>query len=230
VVFDDGDAIVKTVQFEQPTAWLVAQMQREARPWQTWWAIEQLRQHAAHDSVAAASLVTAALHGRYALTRAQAMVALGTVETPASVAALTQGVQDTAVIVRRGAVEGLGTIGTWGALEVERSVFAHDQSDLVRADALQILLMAPTISPLERQALFAQALLQETYDDVIPVIAIKAMAVTSCDTLTVATLHEALGHPHVAAALAAADPILESHAPRCRAILAAQLHQPISAH
>ena len=32
VVFDDGDAIVKTVQFPQPTPWLVAQLRREARP------------------------------------------------------------------------------------------------------------------------------------------------------------------------------------------------------
>lgn len=195
VVFDDADQIVKTVQFPQPTSWLLAMVQREARPWQTWWAIDQLRQRAATDSLAARVLIEAALQGHYALTRAQAALALGAAPTVAAVKALTQAVHDSAVIVRRGALQGLEAINTPVTLAVMRTVVDQDPSDLVRADAIQGVLAAARVSPAERQQLLAQALATPTYRDVVALSAIKSLLKAGCDSVTMMTIHAAVANP-----------------------------------
>lgn len=212
VVFDDGDAVVKTLDFPQPTAWLVAQLRLEAHPWQTWWVVEQLRDRARHDPAATAALVVAAREGRYALTRTHALVAVGmlsagtgtAVITPATaLAAMTMGTHDTAVIVRRAAVRGLAVLGTPAAVAVERSLFLHDPSDQVRADAVHDLLMTPATSAQERQALFAQALRwPPTYEDLVPLAAVSALSLAGqCDTATMETFRAALRQPGGAATL-----------------------------
>ena len=244
VVFDDGDAIVKTLAFPQPTAWLVAQLQRDARPWQTAWVIEQLRQRAGQDTAAVTALGRAAQHGRYALTRAQALIALGSVTTSAAPAVVTQavtpavlrGVEDTAVLVRRAALYGATQLGTPTAHTVIRNAFAHDSSLLVRADAITSLLLAPTTSPAERQTLFARALQEpSSYLDMVPTAAVKAMAMTTCDSTTLTTLQTAMHQPGVTAMLQRVtneltESIGSSIDPTCLQTFAGLLPLPVASH
>lgn len=247
VVFDDADAIVKTLTFPQPTPWLVAQLRREAHPWQTGWAIDQLGVRAGiGDSRAQAALVTAASAAHHTLTRAQALIALQGVTQPAKVvtvqAVFMQGVQDTAVMVRRAAVVGLAHLATpegWGML---RQVATHDASALVRAEALQRLLLSPTTSPEERRALFAQALQgplsYQGYQDLLPFTAIRVLsAMGQCDSATVALIQTTIQRPEGAAMVRrvtdqltmmfAAQLVGPSADPTCVQTFAAQL--PLSA-
>ncbi len=84
VVFDDENAVVKTLDFEQPTAWLANLLARNADLWNRAWAIAQLAARPA-DSLAGAALAGAARGADHPLTRAQAAVALR--KFPAAVAA-----------------------------------------------------------------------------------------------------------------------------------------------
>ena len=244
VVFDDGDGIVKTLVFPQPTPWLVAQVQREARPWQTAWVVDQLRQRAGQDADALAALLETALHARYSLTRAQALIALGSIATPTTSPILTQaitpvvlmGLRDTAVLVRRAALYGVTRLGTRRADAAIRETFAQDPSDLVRADAIQSLLLATTTSPAERQTLFAHALQEpSTYLDMVPQAAVRAMAMTTCDSMTLATLRTAMRQPGVTAMLQrVTDALIASQSssmdPTCLETFAAQLPVPVASH
>src|SRR5216117_2792216 len=75
VIFDDGNAILKRLTFEQPTAWLAAQLQRDPNLWNRHWIIAQLA-HRPADTAAAAAVVKAATNADYFLTRAGAATAL----------------------------------------------------------------------------------------------------------------------------------------------------------
>lgn len=243
VVFDDADAMVKTLSFPQPTAWLVSQLRREARPWQTGWAIDQLGVRAgAGDQRARAALATAARTAHYTLTRAQALIALQRVTQPAAVstvlATFTGSVHDTAVMVRRAAVVGLARLATPAGWVVLRRVATQDASALVRAEALQHLLLSPTTSAEERHTLFAQALQGPPgYQDLLPFSAIRALSVTEgCDSTAVALIHATIQHPEGAAmvrritdqlsTLFAARLLGPSADPTCVQTFAAQLPLP----
>jgi aminopeptidase N len=197
VVFDDADAIVKTLHFAQPTAWLVAQLHREATPWQTWWIIEQLHGRAATDPAAANALIAAVRQGKYPLTRAQAAVALDSVTTADAVAALSQALQDTAVLVRRGALQGLKAHGTPVALAAVTSAFQHDSSDIVRLDALIDLLRNPAIPAAEQRVLFTDALQQASYRDAVRFGAVMSTIGPDrdCDSAKVAILRAMIHDP-----------------------------------
>jgi aminopeptidase N len=75
VVFDDGDAILKELTFEQPTSWLATQLDHDADLWNRAWVIEELAKRPA-DAAALAALARAATSADYFLTRAQAAEAL----------------------------------------------------------------------------------------------------------------------------------------------------------
>ena len=208
VVFDDGDAIVKTLDFPQPTPWLATALRRETRPWQTWWTIDQLRQRASQEATQEATARTALLwtarHGRFALTRAQALMALSAVgpHTPPSVLAALQAADaDTSVLVRRAAVQGLAAVGTPAAERALLDISAHDASPLVRATALfRGLGTAPRDT---QRARFVQALqAPPSYADIVPLAATWRMALAGqCDSATMATLRTATRDPQVAATL-----------------------------
>src|SRR6266568_4021940 len=55
VVFDDGNTILKELSFDEPTAWLATQLDRDADLWNREWVIEQLAQRPA-DAAAVAAL------------------------------------------------------------------------------------------------------------------------------------------------------------------------------
>ena len=63
VVFDAGNAVVKTLDFAQPTPWLATLLEREQNLWNRAWAIGQLRSRHA-DTAAAGALTRAATRGR----------------------------------------------------------------------------------------------------------------------------------------------------------------------
>jgi hypothetical protein len=179
IVFDDADAIVKTLRFAQPTAWLVAQLQREATPWQTWWAIAQLRDRASTDPTAARALMAAVKSGTYPLTRAHAAAALDAVNTASAVPVLSHALRDTAVIVRRGAVRALGVKRTLAARAALTSAFQHDTSDIVRFDAVAALLGDSTRATADQAAVLKEALRQSSYRD-----AVRTRAILSAVRIT----------------------------------------------
>ena len=80
VVFDDDNTLLKTLNFEQPTAWLATQLRRDPDLWNRLWAIQQLAARGA-DTVAAAALVQAATGADYFRTRAHAVEALASCPT-----------------------------------------------------------------------------------------------------------------------------------------------------
>ncbi|MFL5496189.1 MAG: M1 family metallopeptidase, partial [Gemmatimonadales bacterium] len=71
VVFDDEDAVVKGLTFDQPTPWLANQLARSSGLWSRFWAIGQLSRRTA-DTAAGAALARAAQGADYFRTRAQA--------------------------------------------------------------------------------------------------------------------------------------------------------------
>jgi aminopeptidase N len=221
VVFDDADAIVKTLRFAQPTAWLVAALHREATPWQTWWTIEQLRGRAAHDSAAATALMAEVRQGKYPLTRAQAAVALEAVHTREAVATLSQALQDTAVLVRRGTVQGLDAIGTPAALAALTSAFQHDPSDIVRFDAIAALLRNPAVPVTAQRTLLTDALRQSSYREVVRFGALLSLIGPNrdCDSAKVAMvrtlIHDPTVGPAVTNGVAAVNRLFMSFGPAC---------------
>ena len=60
VVFDDGNTVLKTLDFDEPTAWLATQLARDPDLWDRFWAIKQLASRAP-DSTAGAALAPAVL-------------------------------------------------------------------------------------------------------------------------------------------------------------------------
>ena len=232
VVFDDADAMVKTLDFPQPTTWLVAQLAREGGPWQTWWAIEQLRHRASKEPRAATALIQATREGHYALTRAQAAVALDSIGTPTAMAALLAALGDSAVLVRRAALQGLRGEWTPAALAVARTLIDRDASDLVRAEAIQSVLTAPATTTAERLALFREALQwPPTYLNVVQTAAVKGMALHGCDSAAVAVFRAAVTPPGTAVTLQQATTTLTKEwpadaDPTCLGTFAAQLPPP----
>ncbi|HKO14962.1 MAG TPA: M1 family aminopeptidase, partial [Gemmatimonadaceae bacterium] len=83
VVFDDGNRILKTLAFDEPTAWLAEQLRRDANLWNRQWAIEQLATRTS-DAAASEALAAAAAGADHPFTRALAATALA--KFPAAVA------------------------------------------------------------------------------------------------------------------------------------------------
>jgi len=138
VVFDDENAVVKTLAFDQPTSWLAALLARHPDLWNRSWAIGQLARRA-DDSLAGAALARAAGGADHPLTRAQAVLALA--GFPAGVArpAVDAALGDTSARVRRAAVAALGGLGGEGAGAAAARVWREDPSYEVRAAALTAL-------------------------------------------------------------------------------------------
>jgi aminopeptidase N len=199
VAFDDANAVVKTLDFQQPTAWLATLLARHPHLWQRAWAIQQLAGRGT-DSVAGAALAAAARSADYFLTRAEAAEAL--TSFPAAVArpALDRAARDSSAQVREAAVAALGQLGGTAALATVQRAWQADSSDQVRAAALVALarLNAP-----EARAAILEGLRTPSYRDAIQNAAIT-LAVHRADPELVAAIAGELGsQPLPAAALAA---------------------------
>ncbi len=175
VVFDDGNRVLKSLSFQQPTAWLATQLQRDPDLWDREWVIGQLADRVG-DPAAAAALADAAAHADYFRTRTDAVEALGHFAAPVAFPALQAALQDTSAAVRNSAVDALGALGGADAVALLRGAFARDSSYEVRAAAVRALVQAD--SALAHETI-AAALAESSYQDVIQNAAFRAIALTN---------------------------------------------------
>ncbi len=188
VIFDDGNHILKTLTFDEPTAWLAAQLKRDGDLWNRQWAIDQLSKRGS-DNAAAAALADAATTADYALTRAQASSALGHFGAAVALPALQRAVRDTSSAVRSAALAGLAQLGGEQALEAARNAWRNDASYDVRAAALSALVRLDSAN---RHAIIAEAMRTPSYQDAIRNAAMSA-AFRSGDTSFVDAVQALIG-------------------------------------
>ncbi len=138
VVFDEGNTVLKTLEFAQPTAWLAAQLRADPDLWNLAWVIEQLGARTG-EPAARSALAAATTGADYFLTRALAATALEAFPGPEAEAALVAALADTAASVRQAALTALGKRGAMGAAPAVRAHWEHEASDEARAAALTAL-------------------------------------------------------------------------------------------
>jgi aminopeptidase N len=194
VVFDENNALLKTLTFDQPTHWLLTQLSRDPDLWNRSWVIDQLARRTG-DSLAAAALTRAARGADYYLTRAQAAAALrgfpGEVAEPALEAAM----RDTSAAVREAAVAALSALGGPRAQAAAEAAWKSDSSYEVRASALTALAGMDSVGS---RGVVLAGLNTPSYRDVIQTAAIAAV-VQSPDSALIDGLETILGQQRLAA-------------------------------
>ncbi len=163
IVFDDQNAVVKQLDFRQPTPWLANMLARSPDLWNRAWAIVQLADRPA-DSLAGAALAAAARGADHPRTRAQAAVALR--KFPASVAgpALDAASRDTSSRVRAAAA-------SVAPYELAAAAWEKDSSYEVRSAALAAMARR---DPARARSAILSGLGTPSYRDVIQNVAIAA--------------------------------------------------------
>jgi len=203
VVFDDGNAILKELIFDQPTAWLATELRRDPDLWNREWAIEQLATRTA-DTAAAAALAWAATSADYFLTRVGGAEALARFPRATAEAPLAAALRDTSARVRRAALTALDQFAGGDAriAALARAAFQADPSYEVHAAALAVLAHADSTA---RDSAVAVGLATPSYQDVIREAAYRIIAHTG-DTSAIPRVEGLLGDgqfpAHVLAALA----------------------------
>ena len=199
VVFDDGNAVLKTLTFDEPTAWLATQLKRDPDLWNRFWVIRQLTGRGA-DTAAARALADAATGADYFLTRAQAVEALAAFPPGRAVPVLERAVRDTSAAVRESALGALGELGGERAIALARAALSNDPSYQVRAAAVSTL--ARTDSA-HRRAVIAEGLGLSSYQESIRVAALGAIVQTN-DTTFIDSVEGLLNQLRTAARVLAA--------------------------
>ena len=181
VVFDDGNTILKQLRFDQPTAWLATQLQRDPNIWNRHWVIAQLSQRS-NDPAAGAALAQAATSADYFLIRVAAIGALAAFPPSVALTPLQAAAGDTSAQVRAAAIEALGTMEGGGAqaAALARRAWTSDSSDAVRAAAVTTMALADTAN---RRTIVLQALATPSYRDAIQIAAYRVIAGTGDTTL-----------------------------------------------
>jgi aminopeptidase N len=172
VVFDENNAMLKSLTFEQPSRWLATQLARDPDLWNRSWVIDQLSRRTA-DSVAASALVRAARGADYFRTRSQAVAALQRFPVTLALPAVEATLRDTSAVVRNAAVVSLGVLGGPRAQAAVLNAWKRDPSYQVRASALTALARIDSIGA--RPYVLA-GLSTSSYRDVIQTAAIGAAA------------------------------------------------------
>jgi aminopeptidase N len=189
VIFDDGNAVLKTLTFDQPTAWLANQLERDPDLWNRHWVIERLAERRT-DSTAAAALARAAVSADYFLTRAQAAEALDSAPPAIALPALERALRDTSAQVRAAAVPPLATVGGARALELARAIWSRDTSYEVRGRALQALARLDSAG---RHEVIVRGLATPSYRDAIANGALGAI-IQANDTSFIGQVDSAVGN------------------------------------
>ena len=198
VVFDEDDAILKTLTFEQPTRWLANQLAADPDLWNRSWVITELAKRPT-DSLAAGALANAALNADYFRTRAEAAAALAAFPPATSLPVLARALEDTSSRVRRSAISALGSMGGARALDLALGMFHDDPSYEVRASALVAVARINTDA---RREVARLGLHTDSYRDVIQSTAFDVVAAWR-DTTFIPVLEEMLGtQPRAALTLA----------------------------
>jgi len=192
IVFDDGNHILKTLAFEQPTPLLATQLRLDANLWNRAWVIEQLTERTT-DAAAQNALAEAATSSDYFLTRAEAASALGCMPAAVALPALAKAMRDTSSQVRVAAIEAIGRAGGAEALSLARAAWRGDASYSVRGAALTALVRLDSAN---RRALIVEGLRTPSYRDAIQNAALGA-AVRSGDTSLVQPVHALMADQQV---------------------------------
>ena len=179
VVFDEHNAMLKVLTFDQPSRWLANQLARDPDLWNRSWVIDQLARRTG-DSLAAVALARAARGADYYLTRAQAVAALRGFPAGTALPAVTAALRDTAAAVREAAVTTLGLLGGPKAQAAALDTWKRDSSYEVRASALTALARLDSVGS-RPQVL--TGLGTKSYRDVIRTAAIAAAARAPDSTL-----------------------------------------------
>jgi aminopeptidase N len=188
VVFDADNAVLKSLDFPQPTAWLAAQLEREDNLWNRSWAIDQLRGRRT-DSVAASALARAARQADYPLVRAHAAAALGDFPPSLALDALASAIRDTSAMVRKSAATALGSVADERAVKLLEETWLRDRSYESRAAALTALARRDSARARDQ---IMKGLETPSYRDVIQNAAIAA-ALPRADTGLVAAIARRAG-------------------------------------
>jgi HEAT repeat protein len=188
VIFDDGNAVLKTLHFEEPTSWLSTQLVRDGDLWNRQWVITQLQARTG-DTLAARALADAAVHADYFLTRMQAVDALGHFPSSVAFSAVQAALTDTSAAVRAAAIGAVGRLGGERAAALARSTFAGDSSYQVRAAAVRALVQTDSANA---RATIAAALQEPSYQDAIRNAALSAITTTN-DTSFIGALDQLVG-------------------------------------
>jgi HEAT repeat protein len=194
VVFDEGNAMLKSLTFEQPTSMLAAQLARDPNLWNRSWVIQQLARRV-NDTLALAALGRAVRSADYYRVRAEAALALGEFPAAVAVPALETALRDTSATVRQRAVQSLGAVGGENARALALTAWKRDSSYEVRASALAA---AVAIDSAGSRQLVRAGLTMSSYRDVIQNAAIDAAAATP-DSAIVDGLEKILGDQRSAA-------------------------------
>jgi aminopeptidase N len=194
VVFDDGNRMLKTLEFEQPTRWLAAELASDADLWSRWWALQRLAGRAA-DSAAGEALARAATGSEHVRLRAEAATALTGFPTGQALPALQWALSDTAARVREAAVAALAGHADPRALALAREVFGRDTSYAVRAAALRA---AASLDEEAARDLVLEGLGTPSYRNVIQTAALEAL-VEGGDSTLVADAEGRLGDQRLVA-------------------------------
>ncbi|HEV8178350.1 MAG TPA: M1 family aminopeptidase [Gemmatimonadales bacterium] len=179
VVFDENNAMLKALIFEQPTPWVANQLARDPDLWNRDWAINQLARRTG-DSLAASALARAARSADYYLTRAQAVSALAQFPPGVALPVLESAMRDTSAAVRTAAISGLGVAGGSRSQQAALAAWRRDSSYAVRANALIALARIDSVA--SRPQVLA-GLSTPSYQDVIQNAAIAAAARAPDSTL-----------------------------------------------
>ncbi len=198
VVFDDENRMLKTLRFDQPTAWLATQLARAPNLWNRAWAIEQLSGRTS-DAGAGAALVAAAREGGDITVRGLAAQALSRFPATVALPGLAAASRDTSANVRESAVRALAAIRSPDALALARAAFARDSSYAVRAAAVGTVAQLDSAGARD---VIVQALALPSYRSMVQTAALAAALHTE-DASLIPVLEERLGdQPLVAIALA----------------------------
>lgn len=194
VIFDDDNAVLKTLAFEQPTPWLATMLDRAAHLWNREWAITQLAGRT-DDSLAGAALARAAVRSDHPRTRATAANVLTGFAPEIAAPALRAAAADTSASVREAALGALSVVAGPAALPVFRRAWRADTSYRVRAAALAALVRLDSTG---RRDLLRDALAMRSYRNVIRQAALVAL-VQHPDSALVGAVEELLGEEELAA-------------------------------
>lgn len=179
VIFDETNAVLKELTFDQPVEWLANQLRNDPNLWNRDWVIGQLAGRRQSPG-AGAALAAAATGADYFHTRAQAALALSGVAGEAASGALLAALRDTSAQVRAAAVQAMGERGDAAAVPALRLSWDADSSEAVRAQALLAL---SRLAPERTRALIVEALASTSYLDVIAEAATQAVMERGDSTL-----------------------------------------------
>ena len=188
VVFDDGNRILKTLTFDQPTAWLATQLERDGDLWDREWVLSQLAKRPT-DPAAARAVADALTSADYAQTRVTAAAAIDTFPRDVAVAALTIAMRDTSAQVRAAAAGALANVGGPQALSLAQTAWQRDSSYTVRAAALGSV---ARLDIANQGALLRQGLSTPSYRDAIQTAALFGI-MRSNDTSMIADVQHLVG-------------------------------------